>query len=139
MSVTRDQVVDFLSNMSVLDLAGLVKELEESWGVSAASMAVAAPTGAVATAEAVEEKTEFDVILTGYDAAAKIKIIKAVRELTGLGLKEAKDAVENVPAKLKEAVSKDDAANAAKTLEEAGAKVEIKRSGGDLSGSPLLC
>ena len=126
MSVTRDQVVDFLSNMSVLDLAGLVKELEESWGVSAASMAVAAPTGAVATAEAVEEKTEFDVILTGYDAAAKIKIIKAVRELTGLGLKEAKDAVENVPAKLKEAVSKDDAANAAKTLEEAGAKVEIK-------------
>lgn len=126
MSVTRDQVVDFLSNMSVLDLAGLVKELEESWGVSAASMAVAAAPAAGATAEAIEEKTEFDVILTGYDASAKIKIIKAVRELTGLGLKEAKDAVENVPAKLKEAVSKDDAANAAKTLEEAGAKVEIK-------------
>lgn len=126
MSVTRDQVVDFLSNMSVLDLAGLVKELEGAWGVSAASMAVAAAPAAGAAAVEIEEKTEFDVILTGYDAAAKIKIIKAVRELTGLGLKEAKDAVENVPAKLKEAVSKDDAANAAKTLEEAGAKVEIK-------------
>jgi large subunit ribosomal protein L7/L12 len=74
----------------------------------------------------VEEKTEFDVVLVGYDAAAKIKIIKAVRELTGLGLKEAKDAVENVPAKLKEAVSKDEAAAAAKALEEAGAKVEVK-------------
>lgn len=127
MSVTREQVVEFLSNMSVLDLAGLVTELEGAWGVSAASMAIAAaPAAGGAAAAEVEEKTEFDVVLTGYDAAAKIKIIKAVRELTGLGLKEAKDAVENVPAKLKEGVSKEDAAAAAKALEEAGAKVEVK-------------
>lgn len=127
MSVTREQVVEFLSGMSVMDLAGLVKELEETWGVSAAAMAVAAPVaGGGAAAAQEEEKTEFDVVLAGYEAADKIKIIKAVRELTGLGLKEAKDAVENVPAKLKEAVSKEDAAAAKKALEDAGAKVEVK-------------
>ena len=127
MSVTRDQVVDYLSNLSIIDLAGLVKELEEKWGVSAASMAVAAaPAAGGAAAAPVEEKTEFDVILAGFDAANKIKVIKAVRELTGLGLKEAKDAVEAVPAKLKEGISKEDAAAAAKVLEESGAKVEIK-------------
>ncbi len=124
--ISKEQVVDYLSNLPVIQIAELVKELEEKWGVSAAPVAVAgaaAPGGA--PAEAAEEKTEFDVVLA--DAGAKkINVIKVVREITGLGLKEAKDLVEGAPKTLKEAVSKDDAAEMKKKLEEAGAKVEVK-------------
>ncbi len=125
--ITKDQVVEFLSGMNVLALAELVKELEEKWGVSAAAaVAVAAgPAAAAAPAAAAEEKTEFDVILADI-GANKINVIKVVRELTGLGLKEAKDLVEAAPKAVKEAVSKDEAEGVKKKLEEAGAKAEIK-------------
>jgi large subunit ribosomal protein L7/L12 len=125
--ITKDQVVEFLSGMNVLALAELVKELEEKWGVSAqAAVAVAAgPAVAAAPAAAAEEKTEFDVILADI-GANKINVIKVVRELTGLGLKEAKDLVEAAPKAVKEAVSKDEAEGVKKKLEEAGAKAEIK-------------
>jgi large subunit ribosomal protein L7/L12 len=125
--VTKEQVVDFLSNLTVLELSGMIKELEEKWGVSAAApaMAMMAMPGAAAAAEPVEEKTEFDVILTD-SGANKINVIKVVRALTGLGLKEAKDKVDTLPSSIKEAVSKDEAAEAKKQLEEAGAKVEVK-------------
>ena len=117
-------IVDEVAALSVLELAELVKEVEDRFGVSAAAaVAVAAPAGEAA---AVEEKTEFDVVLEGFDAAAKIKVIKAVRELTGLGLAEAKAAVEGAPKTLKEALSKDDAEAAKAKLEEAGAKVALK-------------
>lgn len=123
--INKEQVVDYLSNLPVIQIAELVKELEEKWGVSAAPVAVAGGAAAAAPAEAAEEKTEFDVVLA--DAGAKkINVIKAVREITGLGLKEAKDIVEGVPKTLKEGVSKDDAAEMKKKLEEAGAKVEVK-------------
>ncbi len=125
MSVSHDQVVEYLSNLSILDLSKLVKELEETWGVSAASMAVAAGPAAGPAAAAVEEKTEFDVVLSAA-GAEKIKVIKAVRELTGLGLKEAKDAVEGVPTTLKSGVSKDEAEAAVKALKEVGATAEAK-------------
>ena len=101
-----------------------MKALEEEFGVSAAAMA--APAAGAGAAEAAAEKTEFDVVLAGFDAAAKIKVIKAVREITGLGLAEAKAAVEGAPKTLKEAVSKDEAEELKKKLEEAGAKVELK-------------
>ncbi|MBE6715522.1 MAG: 50S ribosomal protein L7/L12 [Ruminococcaceae bacterium] len=118
-------IVDAVAALSVLELSELVKEVEERFGVSAAAaVAVAAPVGGEAAAA--EEKTEFDVVLESFDAAAKIKVIKAVRELTGLGLAEAKAAVEAAPKALKEAVSKDDAEAAKAKLEEAGAKVTIK-------------
>ena len=104
--------------------AVLVHALEEEFGVSAAAMA--APAAGGAAAPAAEEKTEFDVVLAGFDAAAKIKVIKAVREITGLGLAEAKAVVEGAPKALKEAVSKDEAEELKKKLEEAGAKVELK-------------
>ncbi len=117
-------IVDSVAALSVLELAELVKEVEDRFGVSAAAaVAVAAP--AVAE-EAAVEKTEFDVVLTGFDAAAKIKVIKVVRELTGLGLAEAKAAVEGAPKALKEGISKEDAEEAKAKLEEAGAKVELK-------------
>ena len=125
--ITKDQVVDYLSNLPVIQIAELVKELESKWGVSAAPVAVAgvAAGGGGAAAAAEEEKTEFDVILA--DAGAqKINVIKVVREITGLGLKEAKDLVEGTPKTLKEAVSTDEAADLKKKLEEAGAKVEVK-------------
>jgi large subunit ribosomal protein L7/L12 len=126
--VTKDQVVDFLSKMSVLDLAALTKELEEKWGVKAAPVAVAAPgpaAGAPAGAAPAAEQTEFTVILK--DAGGnKIGVIKAVREVTNLGLKEAKDLVDGAPKTVKEGVSKADADSMKKKLEEAGAKVEIK-------------
>lgn len=122
--ITREQVVDFLSNLPVIQIAELVKTLEEKWGVSAAPVAVAAAAGA-APAAAVEEKTEFDVVLA--DAGAnKINVIKVVREITGLGLKEAKDLVEGAPKNIKEGISKADAADLKKKLEDAGAKVEVK-------------
>ena len=122
--ITKDQVVEFLSNMPVIEIAGLVKELEEKWGVSAAPVAVAGGGGG-AVAEAAEEQTEFDVILTEA-GAKKIQVIKAVREITSLGLKEAKELVEGVPKPIREGISKDDAAELKKKLEEAGAKVEVK-------------
>jgi large subunit ribosomal protein L7/L12 len=122
--ITKDQVIEFLSNLSILDAAALVKELETKWGVSAAApVAVAAP-GAAAAAP-VEEKTEFDVILLEKGASA-INVIKEVRAITGLGLKEAKDLVESAPKPVKEGVTKDEAAEIKKKLEAAGAKVEVK-------------
>ena len=117
-------LVEQVKELTVLELSELVHTLEEVFGVSAAAAAVAAP--AAAAAEAVEEKTEFDVVLAGFDAAAKIKVIKAVREITGQGLAEAKATVEGAPKTLKEAVSKDEAEALKKQLEEAGAKVELK-------------
>src|SRR3954449_11522051 len=125
--VNKEQVVDFLSKMSVLDLAALTKELEDKWGVKAAPVAVAAAPGAGAAAGAAPaaEQTEFTVTLT--DAGAnKIGVIKAVREVTNLGLKEAKDLVDGAPKTIKEGVSKADAENIKKKLVEAGAKVDVK-------------
>lgn len=122
-----EEFVSYVENMTVLELSKLVKTLEERLGVSAAApVAVAAAAPAAAAAAAEEEKTEFDVILAGFDAAKKIGVIKVVRELTGLGLKEAKDLVEAAPKPLKEAIAKDEAEKIKKQLEEAGAKVEIK-------------
>ena len=123
--VTRDQVVDYLSNLPVIQIAELVKELETKWGVSAAPVAVAAVGGPAAAAAPAEEKTEFNVILA--DAGAnKINAIKVVREITGLGLKEAKDLVEGAPKPVKEGIGKDEAEDIKKKLEAAGAKVEVK-------------
>ena len=124
--VTKEQVVDFLSKMSVLDLSGLTKELEDKWGVKAAPVAVAgAAAPAAAAAAPAAEQTEFNVILT--DAGAnKIGVIKAVREVTNLGLKEAKDLVDGAPKSVKEGVSKADAETIKKKLVEAGAKVDVK-------------
>lgn len=124
MAVTKEDVLEYISNLSVLELSELVKEFEEKFGVSAQPVAVAGAAGAVAGA-AEEEKTEFDVVLV--DAGAKkINVIKVVRALTGLGLKEAKEAVETSGSVLKEGISKEDAEAAKKELEEAGAKVELK-------------
>ncbi len=126
MAVTKQDVLEFISNLSVLELSELVKEFEEKFGVSAAPVVVAgAGGGGGAAAAAAEEKTEFNVVLT-ESGAKKIEVIKVVRALTGLGLKEAKDAVEQTPSVLKEGVSKADAEAAKKQLEEAGAKCELK-------------
>ena len=116
-------LIEEVKGLTVLELSELVHALEEEFGVSAAAMAAPA---AGAAAPAAEEKTDFDVVLTGFDAAAKIKVIKVVREITGQGLAEAKATVEGAPSTLKEAVSKDEAEELKKKLEEAGAKVEIK-------------
>jgi len=120
------QVKEFLGKLTVIEMAGLVKELEEAWGVSAAApMAMAASAGPAAAAVEVEEQTEFDVVLT--DAGAnKIQVIKAVREVTGLGLKEAKAAVDEAPTTLKEAVSKDEAEGVKAKIEAAGGKASVK-------------
>ncbi len=127
MAVTKEEVVEFISNMTVLELSEFIKELEEKFGVSAAAPAVgmmmAAP--AAGAAEEVEEKTKFDVILK-ETGANKIGVIKVVRALTGLGLKEAKEKVDGAPSTIKEAVSKEDAEEAKKQLTEAGAVVEVK-------------
>ena len=123
--ITKEQVVEFIANMTVLELAEFIKELEEKFGVSAAAPAVAVAAAPAAAAPAEEEKTEFDVILKEA-GANKIGVIKVVRALTGLGLKEAKDKVDGCPSTLKEAVSKEDAEAAKKELPEAGAVVEIK-------------
>src|SRR5262249_22521181 len=127
--LTSEQVVDYLSNLPVIQLAGLIKTLEDKWGVKAAPVAVAAAPGAAAAGGAaaapVEEKTEVTVQLAA-SGASKINVIKVVREITGLGLKEAKDLVEGAPKTLKEGVSKADAEEMKKKLEEAGAKVELK-------------
>jgi large subunit ribosomal protein L7/L12 len=125
--VTKEQVVDFLSKMSVLDLAGLTKELEDKWGVKAAPVAVAAAPGAAAggAAAPAAEQTEFTVTLLEA-GANKIGVIKAVREVTNLGLKEAKDMVDGAPKVVKDGVSKADAETIKKKLVEAGAKVDVK-------------
>lgn len=124
--VSKEQVVEYLSNLPVIQIAELVKELETKWGVSAAPVVMAGGGGgAAAPAEAVEEKTEFDVILAD-GGANKIQVIKAVREITSLGLKEAKDLVEGAPKSIKEGVSKEESEDIKKKLEAAGAKVEVK-------------
>jgi large subunit ribosomal protein L7/L12 len=127
--LTKDQVVDYLSNLPVIQIAELIKTLEDKWGVKAAPVAVAAVGGGAAAggapAAAAEEQTEFTIVLKEA-GANKINVIKVVREITGLGLKEAKDLVEGAPKDLKEGVSKADAADFKKKLEEAGAKVELK-------------
>lgn len=127
-NVTKEDVIEFISNMSVLDLSQLVKELEEKFGVSAAApvaMMAAGPAGGAAAAAPVEEKTEFDVILTAH-GEKKINVIKEVRAITGLGLKEAKDLVETPPKPVKEGIPKADAEKIKAQLEAAGATVEIK-------------
>lgn len=124
--ITKEQVVEFIGNMTVLELSEFIKELEEKFGVEAAAPAaaiMAAPVAAAAAEE--EEKTEFDVILKSA-GANKIAVIKAVRAITGLGLKEAKAVVDEAPKPIKEGVSKDESADIAKQLEEAGAEVEVK-------------
>ena len=125
MAVTKEEVVEFIANMTVLELSEFIKELEEKFGVSAAAPAVAVAAAPAAAAPAEEEKTEFDVILKEV-GANKIGVIKVVRALTGLGLKEAKDKVDGAPSTLKEAVSKEEAEEAKKQLVEAGAEVEVK-------------
>ena|SRR3990167_1140592 len=125
-SISKEDILEAISNMSVMDVVELVKSMEDKFGVSAAAaVAVAAPGGAVAANTAAEEKTEFNVVMTSF-GENKVNVIKAVRTITGLGLKEAKDLVEAVPALVKEAVSKADSAKFKKELEEAGATVEIK-------------
>src|SRR6185312_3745025 len=126
--ITREQIVDYLSNLPVIQIAELIKTLEEKWVVKAAPVAVAGPAaggGGAAPAAAAEEKTEFNVALKEA-GGNKIAVIKVVREITGLGLKEAKDLVEGAPKTLKEGVSKAEAEEFKKKLEEAGAKVELK-------------
>lgn len=124
--ITKEQILDAVADMSVMDVCDLVKMMEEKFDVSAAAaVAVAGPAMAGGDAGAAEEKTEFDVIMTDF-GANKINVIKAIRAITGLGLKEAKDMVEKTPATVKEAVAKDEAEDVKKQLEEAGAKVEVK-------------
>ena len=123
--LSKDQVVDFLSNLTVIDLSNLVSELEDKWGVSAAAPVAVAGVAAADGGAAADEQTEFDVILKD-EGAKKINTIKAVRAITGLGLKEAKELVETAPSPIKEAVSKEEAETVKKQLEDAGANVEIK-------------
>ena len=127
-NVSKEDVIEFIANMSVLELSELVKELEEKFGVSAAApvaMMAAAPAGDGGAAEAAEEKTEFDVILLS-SGDKKIQVIKEVRAITGLGLKDAKDLVDNVPKPVKEGIAKEEAEKVKAQLEEAGAQVELK-------------
>ncbi len=126
MAVSKDDVIEFIANMSVLELSAMIKELEEKFGVSAAAPVAVAAAGAPSAAAApAEEKTEFDVVLTGA-GDQKIKVIKEVRAITGLGLKEAKDLVEGTPQTLKEAVSKDEAADIKAKIEAVGGVIAIK-------------
>ncbi len=125
-ALTKDQIIEAIKEMNVMDLSELVKELEEVFGVSAAApVAVAAAAPAAGGGDAAEEKTEFDVVLADT-GAEKIKVIKVVRELTGLGLKEAKELVDGAPSKIKEGISKEEAEAMKGKIEEAGAKVELK-------------
>lgn len=126
MSISQDDVIEYLSKLSVIDLVGLTKTLEDKWGVKAAPVAVAGPAAAAApAAAAVEEKTEFTVVLKN-GGASKINVIKVVREVTGLGLKDAKDMVDGAPKEVKAGVPKAEAEDIAKKLKDAGAEVEIK-------------
>lgn len=122
---TKEEILDAISNMSVMDVVDLVKMMEDKFGVTAAAP-VAAAAGPAAAAPVVEEKTEFTVVLAGIDPAKKVGVIKVVRELTGLGLKEAKDLVEGAPQTVKEGVDKKTAEEMKKKLEEGGGKVELK-------------
>jgi large subunit ribosomal protein L7/L12 len=126
MSLSQNDVVDYIKNLKLSEVKGLVEILEAELGVKAAAPVSAAPAAAGAAAPVAEAKTEFDVILTGYPDTAKINVIKIVRELTGLGLKEAKAMVEALPAKIKEAANKEDSAAAKKKLEDVTATVELK-------------
>ncbi len=130
MSVTKEDVIQYIENMTVLELSEFVKTLEDKFGVQAAMPMMAAgaapAAGGAAGAAPAEEQTEFNVILTGYEADKKIQVIKVVRAITSLGLKEAKDLVEGVPKPVKEAVSKDEAANIKKQLEEVSAQVKVE-------------
>jgi len=126
MAISKDDILNAIAEMSVMDVCELVKAMEEKFGVSAqAAVAVAAPAAGAAAQDAGEEQTEFNVVMTSF-GANKISVIKAIRTITGLGLKEAKDLVEGVPSTAKEGVSKEDAENIKKQLVEAGATVEIK-------------
>jgi len=127
MAVSKDEILDAISKMTLMEVVELISDMEKKFGVTAAApVAVAAAPGAGAAAAPVEEKTEFTVTLKEYPADKKVTVIKVIREITGLGLKEAKDLVEGVPSTVKEAVSKADSETIKKKLEEAGAKVEIK-------------
>ena len=125
MAVSKEEILDAIGNMTVLEVVDLISAMEAKFGVTAAAAVVAGPAAAAAESAPVEEQTEFNVVLTGF-GANKVAVIKVVRALTGLGLKEAKDAVEGVPTTIKEAVSKADAEEAKKQLEEAGATAEVK-------------
>ncbi|MDP3859794.1 MAG: 50S ribosomal protein L7/L12 [Stagnimonas sp.] len=126
MSLSNQEILDAIAAKSVMDIVELVKMMEEKFGVSAAAVAVAAGPAAGPAAAAVEEKTEFTVVLTAVDPAKKVNVIKVVREITGLGLKEAKDLVEGAPQTVKEGVNKADSAALKAKIEEAGGKVDIK-------------
>ena len=126
MAVSKDEILEAIANMSVMEVVELIEAMEEKFGVTAAAAVAAVPAAGAAGAEAAaEEQTEFDAVLTGF-GSNKVAVIKVVRALTGLGLKEAKDAVEGAPTTVKEGVSKDEAENVKKQLEEAGATCEIK-------------
>jgi len=126
MALSNAEIIDALEQKPLIEIVDLVKEMEEKWGVSAAVATVAAaPAAGAGAGEAAEEKTEFDVVMSSF-GANKVSVIKAVRAITGLGLKEAKDLVESVPANIKEGASKDEAEDIKKQLEEAGASVEVK-------------
>jgi large subunit ribosomal protein L7/L12 len=126
MAVSKEDILETISNMSVMEVVDLISAMEEKFGVSAAAAVAAAPAaGGGAAAEAAEEKTEFDVVMSSF-GSNKVAVIKVVRAITGLGLKEAKDLVEGAPSTVKEAVSKEDAEKMKKDLEEAGAQVEVK-------------
>ena len=125
MAVSKDDILETISNMTVMEVVDLISAMEEKFGVSAAAAVAAAPAAAAAGAAVAEEKDEFDVVMTSF-GDNKVSVIKAVRAITGLGLKEAKDMVEGVPSTVKEAASKADAEECKKQLEEAGAKVDLK-------------
>ncbi|QSP95989.1 50S ribosomal protein L7/L12 [Marinobacter salinisoli] len=125
MALSKDDILNAIAEMSVMEVVELVEAMEEKFGVSAEAAVAAAPAAAAGDAGAAEEQTEFDVVLTG-PGEKKVNVIKAVRELTGLGLKEAKEMVDGAPSTVKEGVSKDEAEEAKKKLEEAGASVELK-------------
>ena len=126
MSVSKDEIKEALNSMPVMELVGLISELEEQWGVSAAApVAAVAAAGPAAAAEEVEEQTEFDVVMSSF-GSSKVPVIKVVRALTGMGLKEAKELVEGVPATIREGIGKEEAEETKTKLEEAGATVELK-------------
>ena len=125
MSLSREEIINAISGMSVLDLSELIKEMEDKFGVSAMAVAAAPAAGVVAAAAPAEEQTEFSVVLSGF-GDKKVGVIKAIREITSLGLKEAKDMVESAPATVKEDVSKEEAENIKKQIEDAGGSVELK-------------
>ena len=125
MAVSKEDILETIANMSVMEVVDLISAMEEKFGVSAAAAVAAAPMAAAGAAAAVEEQTEFNVVMTSF-GANKVNVIKAIRAITGLGLKEAKDMVEGVPATVKEGIAKAEADDIKKQLEEAGASVEIK-------------